>query len=99
MAGIVMRLVMALIVGIVSLFSYCSSKDFNPVTGEKQYLSLTPRQEIALGLQAAPGLIKQYGGRHSDQKYQSYVERVGRRVVSGSDAKATPWRYEFHLLT
>jgi predicted Zn-dependent protease len=98
MTGLAMRLVMAAVVSIISLLSYCSSKEYNPVTGENQYISLTARQEIALGLQAVPQMMKQYGGLYPKQKYQEFVDRVGFRLVQSSRAKDTPWQFEFHLL-
>jgi len=42
------RLMMALVMAAIALFSFLSSRDFNEVTGETQYISMTPRQEIAL---------------------------------------------------
>ena len=57
------RLLVALVVAGVALFGYYSSQQQNPVTGEKQHVSLSTDQEIALGLQAAPELAQQHGGR------------------------------------
>jgi len=54
------RLIIALIFVGFSLVSYLSSKEYNDVTGENQYISMTHRQEIALGLQAAPQMIRQH---------------------------------------
>ena len=45
-----LRLLIALGVALFSLISYCSSRQFNPVTGRDQYVSLSPEEEIALGL-------------------------------------------------
>ena len=52
--GAWIRILIAVGVAIFALISYFGSSEYNPVTEEKQYLSLTPKQEIALGLQAAP---------------------------------------------
>ena len=71
------RLIIALVFIGFSFISYLSSKEYNSVTGEEQYISLTPRQEIALGLQAAPKMIQQHGGLLPEQKYQDMVDRVG----------------------
>ena len=92
------RLVIALIFIGFSVISYMSSKEYNPVTGENQYISLTPRQEIALGLQAAPQMIRQHGGLYPDQKYQDMVDRIGNALVRNSQAGETVYQYEFHLL-
>jgi beta-barrel assembly-enhancing protease len=93
-----MRLIIGLIVCIFSLVSYCGSREFNPVTGERQYIGLTARQEIELGLQAVPGMLKAYGGLHPDQKLQKIIDATGFTLVQNSRAKDTPWQFEFHLL-
>ncbi len=81
-----------------SLFSYLGSKEYNPVTGEAQYISMTPRQEVALGLQAAPKMIQQYGGLYPDQKYQDMVDNIGHALVQNSTASETEYQFDFHLL-
>jgi len=92
------RILVALVMVGIALFSYFSSKTFNPVTGEEQYISLTPRQEIALGLQAVPQMVDQYGGLYPDQRYRDHVTAVGRQLVQSSAAKETEWQFDFHLL-
>jgi len=81
-----------------SLFSYLGSKEYNPVTGKEQYISMTPRQEIALGLQAAPKMIQQYGGLYPEQKYQDMVDNIGHALVKNSKASSTEYQFDFHLL-
>ena len=93
-----LRLVMGLVLAGFALFSYLGSKEYNPVTGEEQYLSLTPQQEIALGLQAMPQMVAQYGGRHPNGRLQQLVDDVGFKVVQNSAAADLGWQYEFHLL-
>ncbi len=92
------RLIIALVFIGFSLISYMGSKEYNPVTGEEQYISITPRQEIALGLQAAPKLIQQYGGHYPNQQYQDLVDRIGLKLVRGSKAAETEYQFDFHLL-
>lgn len=92
------RLLIAVVMVAMALLSYCSSRVYNPVTGEEQYISLTPRQEIALGLQAAPQMMEQHGGLYPEQGEQAYVDEVGQRLVQSSAAATTEWSYDFHLL-
>lgn len=92
------RLIIALVFIGFSFISYLSSKEYNPVTGEDQYISITPRQEIALGLQAAPRMIQQYGGLYPEQKYQDMVDRIGNTLVRNSKAGESVYKYDFHLL-
>lgn len=92
------RLLIGLAIAAFSLFSYFASQQFNPVTGENQHLSLTPEQEIALGLQSAPELIQQFGGLYRDDAVQSDVDNIGFDLVQNSVATTTPWEWEFTVL-
>jgi beta-barrel assembly-enhancing protease len=92
------RLLVALLIAVLSLVGYYGARQQNPVTGETQHIRLSPEQEIALGLQARPELAEQFGGLSRDQRGQALVDQVGNRLVSRSDAKNAPYRYEFHLL-
>lgn len=86
------------IVAIVAIVGYLSSSSKNPITGEKQYVSMTTDQEVALGLQAAPQMMNEYGGEDRDPQLSALVDQVGRDIVANSDAKKAPYRFEFHLL-
>src|SRR5512141_1189410 len=92
------RLIFALIIAAVSLFSYFGSRQDNPVTGETQYIGITVDQEIALGLQAAPEMANEFGGEDPNQNDQAIVDQIGNQVVASSPASQTPYEYEFHLL-
>ena len=92
------RLIVAAVIAVFALISYFGSSEYNPVTGEEQHVSLTPDQEIALGLQATPEMIQQYGGLNPDPQLQGLVDQVGQKLVRGTDLDETPWEFEFHLL-
>lgn len=92
------RLLIAVVIGIISLISYFSSSEYNPVTGEKQHISISKDQEIALGLQAVPEMVQQFGGLFPDQSLQDLVDKIGSDIVNKSAAKSTDWQFEFHLL-
>jgi predicted Zn-dependent protease len=93
------RLVIALIVAVISILGYYGSSVFNPITQEKQHVAgITPEQEVALGLQAAPEMAQQFGGEDPDPKAQALVDQVGERIVAQSAAGKTPYRYDFHVL-
>ena len=92
------RLIFAAIIAAVSLFSYFGSRQDNPVTGETQYIGITPEQEIGLGLQAAPEMEAQFGGEDPNQNDQAIVDQIGGQIVASSPASQTPYEYEFHLL-
>jgi len=95
-AGI--RIIIGIIIAIISFVSFLGSQEFNPVTGEDQYVSLTVDQEITLGLQSEPELMSQFGGLSNDQRDQSIVDDIGFDLVRNSIAADTPWEFDFHLL-
>ncbi len=92
------RLIIAAAIVAFSLFSYFSSKQDNPVTGETQYINITPEQEIALGLQAAPQMADEFGGLDESASDQAIVDEVGNRILQGSPAGNSPYEFDFHLL-
>lgn len=97
-SGQMSRLLVGVVLAVFALFSYFTSAQYNEVTGERQYLSLTADQEIALGLQSAPQLIAEFGGLYGDQRVQEAIDGIGFRLVNNSVAADTPWRFEFHVL-
>jgi len=82
----------------ISLITYFGSQSTNPVTNEVQHISMSPDQEIAMGLQAAPEVAGQFGGLDPDQADQQRVKQIGQRIVQDSPASTTPYEYDFHLL-
>ncbi len=94
------RLLIALVVAAISVITYLSQSQTNPVTGEKQHISLSADQEIALGLQAAPEMAQQFGGEDRDPRLEELVERVGSAIVEKSDARKSPYvgHFDFHAL-
>src|SRR5919108_423199 len=92
------RLIMAAAIAAFSLFSYFSSRQDNPVTGETQYIDITPEQEIALGLEAAPQMAAEFGGLDENAQDQAIVDEIGNRIVQSSPAGSSPYEFDFHLL-
>jgi beta-barrel assembly-enhancing protease len=93
-----MRFLIAIAIAAFSIITYFSNSEFNPVTEEKQRISMTVEQEIALGLQATPKLAQQYGGLHPDEKARAYVKKVGQDMVKKTVVVQTPYQFDFHLL-
>ena len=90
---------MALVVAVISILAYYGKSAVNPVTQEKQHVGdITPEHEVALGLQAAPEMVQQFGGLDPDPQAQALVDKVGERLVSRTVAAQSPYRFEFHLL-
>lgn len=93
------RIIIGIGIALVGLFMYMSQAQNNPVTGERQHVSLTPKQEIRLGLESAPKMAQEMGGElpASDPRAQE-VEKIGAFMVAHTDAKKSPWKFQFHLL-
>lgn len=92
------RILVALVIAAFSVVSYCTSRSYNDVTEENQFVGISPEQEIALGLQAAPEMAQQHGGLHPDAELQRYVDAVCQRIIEGSEVEDTEWPFECHLL-
>ncbi len=93
-----LRFIIAGIVALVAVLSYYGTSSLNPVTGEKQRVSLTAEQEIAMGLRTAPQMAAQFGGLSGDAKAAALVKEIGQRLVAQSVAARSPYKYDFHLL-
>jgi len=92
------RLLIGLAMAAFALISYFGSSVYNPVTGEKQHVSLSEEQEVALGLQSAPEMAQQHGGLHPDEQLQATVDAIGRKLIENTAASQTRYPFEFHLL-
>ena len=92
------KIIVAVGIVIFSLVKYFSSSEVNEVTGEKQYISLTKDQEIALGMNSAPEMALEFGGLSQNKQAQALVQQVGKKVVENSDAKKTQYPFQFYVL-
>jgi len=88
----------ALVIAGISLITYFASSEFNPITGETQQVALSPNEEIAMGLQAAPEMAQMHGGLIQDQSMQDYLDQVCARILNNSEAGDSDWPFECHLL-
>ncbi len=98
MGGFKIRIIIALVIAAFSLISYFSSTTHNPITGEKQHISMSEDEEIAMGLQAAPEMANQFGGLSRNADASRLVAQIGNEVVQQSIAKTSKYQFNFHLL-
>ena len=91
------RLIIAAAIVLFGAISYFGSSSTNPVTGQTQRVSLQIDEEIAIGLQAQPAMMSQYGGLAPDPVAQYRVDEVGAKLLDAI-GQETPWNFEFHLL-
>ena len=92
------RILIGLAIVAFAYFKKCSSTEVNPYTGREQAIALNPQEEIAMGLQSAPQMAQQHGGLYQDERLQSFVDMVGKKLVDNSVARESPYQYDFHLL-
>ncbi|MCA9293025.1 MAG: M48 family metalloprotease [Phycisphaerales bacterium] len=96
-AGAKARLAIAVVIALVAIIGYMSKSSVNPVTGQTQRIAMSFEQEIALGLQAAPEMMRQHGGEARDARAQALVDQVGHRLLQALPDDM-PWQFDFHLL-
>lgn len=69
----------------------------NAATGRSQLVLMSKTDEVALGVQAQPELIKEFGGKVSDATLQKYVVDVGKKLAAQTEADnpGLPWEFTF----
>ncbi len=95
------RLFIGLLFALFAIGSYYfgTEKFENPVTGRTQRVALSPKEEIAMGLNSAPEMARQFGGLHPDQRLQQKVQAIGQRLVQANpEVSQSPYSFEFHVL-
>jgi predicted Zn-dependent protease len=97
-SGINIRLLLMLGVIGFSVIKYFLTSSINPVTGEKQHVSMSPEQEIAMGLQSAPQMAAEFGGEYADPKVQNAIKAIGNKLVQSTNASQSPYQFDFHVL-
>jgi beta-barrel assembly-enhancing protease len=97
--GIPIQWIIGIVIAIGGFIAYFSHTSVNPTTGEKQHVSLSPDQEVALGVQSTPQMIEEMGGEVPPSDPQAReVQYIGNRVWKNSDAAKSPYPYHYHLL-
>ena len=85
------RLYAMLILGGILFFS-CAR---NPVTGKKEFMLMSVKQEKALGLSYDPQVISQFG-KYEDEKMQAFIQKNGKRMAGISHRPGLD--YQFRIL-
>ncbi|HSJ04971.1 MAG TPA: M48 family metallopeptidase [Verrucomicrobium sp.] len=100
MSGCGMRIAIGVAIAAFAIFSFYTSttKEVNKFTGRTQQLKLNPTEEIQLGLASRQKMASMHGGPSQDMQAREYVNRVGQKLVTDTDADETAYKYEFHLL-
>lgn len=96
--GLKTRLLIGIAIVAFAYLRKCSQQEVNPYTGKTQAVSLSPEQEIAIGLQQAPVMTQQHGGLYPNENAQALVDKVGAKLVNNTIAKKSGYQFDFHLL-
>lgn len=77
---------------LISVLTGCSK---NVATGRLQFDSMSTEKEIALGTEAKPELVQEYGGEVQSPQLKAYVDRVGRSLAqyTEADGPSLPWEF------
>jgi predicted Zn-dependent protease len=86
-----------IVIGLICL-GYFKSRQINPATGKRQFVNLSPEEEVVLAINAAPELVKQLGGLSENRVLRDSVKSVGQRLVHMSTRDLRPYAIDFHLL-
>ncbi|HEY2292483.1 MAG TPA: M48 family metalloprotease [Thermoanaerobaculia bacterium] len=93
------RLLTVSIMALVAVVGYYGIRGYNPVLPAViQRLRITPQQEIAIGLQAAPAMAQRYGGLSADPQARQRVDRICHDLVEKTDARRSPYDFDCHVL-
>ena len=81
-----------------SVFKYFANTQKNPTTGESQHISITPAEEVAMGLQSAPQMAQEFGGVYQDDAVQLRIQTIGKKLVQSTEAAKSPYEFHFYVL-
>jgi predicted Zn-dependent protease len=73
-----------LLIGVFTYYSRTEEKE-NPFTGQEVRVILTPEQETALGLQAVPQMMREFGGESRNAGARELVNRIGAKLLAAKD--------------
>lgn len=65
----------------------------NPATGKRQLNIVSESQEIAIGRDAHPQIIREFGIYDEKPELNRMVERIGREIAAASERPHLPWTF------
>lgn len=77
---------------LIIIFTGCAR---NPVTGKKQLVLMSEKQEIAMGQEADPQIVQAYG-LYQDKALQAFIDQKGQEMAKVSHRSKL--NYEFKIL-
>jgi len=92
------RLLTVFTMALVAIVGYYGIRGYTPALERIRPVRITPQQEIAIGLQAAPAMAQRYGGLSADRQARQRVDRVCHDLVEKTEARRSPYDFDCHLL-
>lgn len=65
----------------------------NPATGKREFNIVPEGQEIAIGQQLHPEILRQFGVYDEKPELNRLVDRIGKRIASQSERPNLPWTF------
>lgn len=81
---------LALALSTVLVLAACST---NPATGKREFNIVPESQEIAIGQQSHPEILRQFGVYSEKPELTRLVDRVGHQIASQSERPNLPWTF------
>jgi len=82
-------------IGLVFLAIFVYSCARNPVTGKRQFMLVSEKQEKAMGLAYDPQVIQEFG-MYDDKKMQDFINEYGKKM--GAISHRSKVEYQFRVL-
>lgn len=92
------RLLTVLTMALVAVVGYYGIRGSSPALPHLRPVRITPQQEIAIGLQAAPAMAQRYGGLSTDRQARQRVDRLCHDLVEKTEARRSPYDFDCHVL-
>jgi predicted Zn-dependent protease len=93
------RLLTVFTMALVAVVGYYGIRGYTPALERRiRPVRITPQQEIAIGLQAAPAMAQRYGGLSADPQTRQRVDRVCHDLVEKTEARRSPYDFDCHVL-
>ena len=73
------------------LAAACST---NPATGKQSFTAFMSKEdELRIGAEEHPKLIKEFGGAYTDAKLRAYIRRIGLKLAGFSETRDLPYTF------
>src|SRR5918992_4283677 len=79
----------AVAAALLALVTACAT---NPVTGKREISLMSEGQEIAIGQENHPQILREMG-QYNDPELQRYVSDIGLKLAKTSERPNLPWRF------